>query len=240
MPAAETRTVVVVDSDPGWERVGLAAARIARMHPKDVPRLPPEASPIVVNLAAAGTIEQLASWPASAGPPCGCVTVPGSDRMVMLRGVAVVSALRPADPIAVHVRRRRRSARVVAAGANAGALLALRRVLGADGIGVSLAWDALQAEDLCDLVHPHVVVLDLALPRGGHELVVRLGLRPNVPDLVLQPAGSDGRAFANAFERAHRRVVLPMRRDALAWLLDPHAARRAARSRSALLEAEPR
>jgi hypothetical protein len=116
------------------------------------------------------------------------------------------------------VRRRRRTARVVAAGGNAGALLALRRVLGADGIGVSLAWDALQAQDLCELVHPHVVVLDLGLPHGGHDLVVRLGVGRWVPDLVLLPAGDDARAFAAAFERARRRERLGLRREALAEL----------------------
>jgi hypothetical protein len=136
----------------------------------------------------------------------------------MLRGIAVARAFRPADPIAVHVRRRRRAARVVAAGGNAGALLGLRRVLGADGIGVSLAWDALQAQDLCELVHPHVVVLDLALPHGGHDLVVRLGIKRYVPDLVLLPAGDDGRAFAAAFERARRRERLALRREVVVEL----------------------
>jgi hypothetical protein len=88
-------------------------------------------------------------------------------------------------------------------------------------MGVSLAWDALQAQDLCDLVHPHVLVLDLGLPRGGHDLVVHVGLRRNVPDLVLLPRGDDARAFAQAFERARRRERIVRRRDALAALAAP-------------------
>jgi hypothetical protein len=219
MSGAEGRSIVIVDSDPGWERLPSSGGRIVRVHPKDVHRLDgTDAVPIIVNLAAAGVVDLLASWPRGASAPSGCVSVAGSEHVAMLRGIAVVRALRPADPIAVHVRRRRRAARVVAAGGNAGALLGLRRVLGADGIGVSLAWDALQAQDLCELVHPHVVVLDLGLPHGGHDLVVRLGLRRYVPDFVLLAAGDDGRAFAAAFERARRRERLVLRREVVAEL----------------------
>jgi hypothetical protein len=219
MSGGEGRSIVIVDSDAAWERLGSGGGRVVRVHPKDVQRLDgAEALPIIVNVAAAGAVELVASWPRGASPPAACVTIAGSEHVVMLRGIAVARAFRPADPIAVHVRRRRRAARVVAAGGNAGALLALRRVLGADGIGVSLAWDALQAQDLCDLVHPHVVVLDLGLPHGGHDLVVRLGLRRYVPDLVLLPAGDDARAFAAAFDRARRRERLALRREVVAEL----------------------
>jgi hypothetical protein len=219
MSGGEGRSIVIVDVDAAWERLGSSGGRVLRVHPKDVHRLDgAEPLPTVVNLAAAGVVDLLASWPRGARPPSACVTVTGSEHVVMLRGIAVVRALRPADPIAVHVRRRRRAARVVAAGGNAGALLGLRRVLGADGIGVSLAWDALQAQDLCELVHPHVVVLDLGLPHGGHDLVVRLGLLRYVPDLVLLPSGDDGRAFAASFDRARRRERLPLRREVVADL----------------------
>jgi hypothetical protein len=223
MAAENDHTVVIADGDAAWERLGVAGLRVVRVHPKDLHRLDVEEPAItIVNLAMPGVVELLSAWPRGTGrQPWACVTTPGSEHVVMLRGVAVMHALRPADPIAVHVRRRRRTARVVAAGDNAGALLQLRRVLGADGMGVSLAWDALQARDLCDLVHPHVVVLDLGLPRGGHDLVVHVGLRRNVPDLVLLPAGDDARAFADAFERARRRERVVLRREALAALAEP-------------------
>jgi len=222
MVTPDGHAVVIVDGDGAWERIGVAGIQVIRVHPKDLHRLEVEDSTTtIVNLAMPGVIELLGACPR--GPTSACITTPGSEHVVMLRGVVVMHALRPADPIAVHVRRRRRTARGVAAGENAGALLQLRRVLGADGMGVSLAWDALQAQDLCDLVHPHVVVLDLGLPRGGHDLVVHVGLRRNVPDLVLLPAGDDARAFGEAFERACRRERIALRREALAALAAPRA-----------------
>jgi hypothetical protein len=212
------RPLVVVDVDPAWERIVVGSHRLT-CHP---PRagLPLRADVrVLVNLAAPGALELVAAWPAGASAPLACVTAPGSEHAVLLRAVTVVSGLRPADPIATRVRRRRRGdARVVAAGSNARALLALRRVLAGDGIGVSLAWDAAQARDLCDLVHPHVLVIDLGLPHGGYDLVVALGLGRRVPDLVVVAAGADARAFAAAFERARRRARLPLRRDALGEL----------------------
>lgn len=223
MAAPDGHTVVMVDGDAAWERLGVAGLRVVRVHPRDLPGLELDgAASTVVNLAMPGVLELVGAWPRGPGrPPAACVSTAGSEHVVMLRGVAVVRALRPADPVAVHVRRRRRTARVVAAGENAGALLQLRRVLDADGMGVSLAWDALQAQDLCDLVQPHVLVVDLGLPRGGHDLVVHVGLRRSVPDLVLLPAGDDARAFAAAFERACRRERVVRRRDALAALAAP-------------------
>lgn len=219
MSGGEGRTIVIVDADAAWDRLAPSGGRVVRIHPKDAHRLDwGDTPPTLVNLAAAGVVELVAAWPRGVAPPQACVSVAGSEHVVVLRGIAVVRAFRPADPVAVHVRRRRRAARVVAAGGNAGALLALRRVLGADGIGVSLAWDALQAQDLCELVHPHVVVIDLGLPHGGHELVLRLGLRRWVPDLVVLPAGDDARGFAAAFERARRRERLALRREIVAEL----------------------
>jgi len=220
MSGEATGRVIVVDTDAAWDAI-VTSPRVRRLAPRDVRHVADEpADAVLVNLAAPGALEALAAWPRRHVPhPSGCVTVPGRDELVTLRGVAVVAALRPADPIAVHVRRRRRRARVVAAGGSAGALLALRRVLAADGMGVSIAWDAQQACDLFDLVHPHVVVLDLAVARGGHDLVLGLGRRQYPPDLVLVPAPGDARAFAAAFERLRRRERLPSRRDAVSALV---------------------
>lgn len=221
MISERERPIVVVDVDPTWERIVVGSHRVA-CHPPRAGQALRDDVHMVVNLAAPGGLDLIATWPAGARPPFACVTVPSSEHVVLLRAVGLVGGLRPADPIATRVRRRRRGdARVVAAGANARALLALRRVLAGDGIGVSLAWDAAQARDLCDLVHPHVVVVDLGLPHGGHDLVVALGLRRRVPDLVLVAAGGDARAFAAAFERARRRERLSPRREALAELFAP-------------------
>jgi DNA-binding response OmpR family regulator len=107
----------------------------------------------------------------------------------------------------------------VAAGREARTLIALRRTLAADGVGVSLAWDAVQLRDLCELVHPQLVVVDLGLPRSAHEAILALGLRRHVPDLVLASDGDDARAFAAAFERLARRERLPRRHEGLGLLL---------------------
>ncbi|HXJ35684.1 MAG TPA: hypothetical protein VMS22_16750 [Candidatus Eisenbacteria bacterium] len=223
---AGERTVLVLDTDSAWERIGLASHRVACVPPSEAARVDAhDAAAVVANLSAPCVLDAIARWPARAAPPlAACVTVPGAEQVVSLRGVAVVAALRPADPIAALVRRRqRRSPRVVAAGPSPGALLGLRRVLANDGAGVSLAWDAVQARDLCDLVHPHVVVLDLTLPRGAHDLVVSLGLERWVPDLVLVPGRNDAFAFAVAFVHEQRRSRLPSRADALAALVAPAA-----------------
>src|SRR5262249_47029245 len=125
MSGADRCTVVIVDGDAAWERLGVVGCRLLRIHPKDVARLEVEdPAATIVTLAAPGAVEVLAAWRRGNGiPPSACISVAGSEHVVWLRGVTVVRALRPADPIAVHVRRRRRAARVVAAGGNAGALL---------------------------------------------------------------------------------------------------------------------
>jgi len=220
--SAESRQITVVDADPAWERLVLAPHRLVRVSPCDAGRIDgADDGALLVNLAAPHALDVLATWPARRrGLAWACVTTPDSEYLVRLGGVAVVTALRPADPVAACVRRRsRRRVRIVATGPNPGALLALRRVLTADGIGVSLAWDAVQARDLCELVHPHAVVVDLGVPRGGHELVVWLGLRRAVPDLVLVPGGNDTARFAAAFAGARRHARLPLRREVTAALV---------------------
>jgi len=215
---------VVLDTDPAWEHISLADHRVLCVPPSEATRIDThDACAVLVNLSAPCALAAISRWPTHAALPLSaCVSVPGSTHVAPLRGVSVVSALRPADPIATHVRRRqRRCPRVVAAGPSPGALLALRRVLANDGAGVSLGWDGVQARDLCDLVHPHVVVLDLGLPRGGHDVVVSLGLQRWVPDLVLVPGRNDAFAFAVAFVHAQRRARLPLRRDVLASLVAP-------------------
>jgi len=219
MAGDDDGAIVIVDADPAWDRLLLAAHRIVRVVPRDASDLgAATCDAVLVNLASPGALEAVERWPRHGARAIGCVTVAGSEQVALLRGVAVVPGLRPAEPIAVHLRGRRR-VRAVAASGNARALLALRRVLGAQGVGVSLAWDALQARDLCELVHPTVMVVDLALPRDAHELVVALALRRHVPDLVVVPGLGDPAGFARAFERMARRVQLPSRREALVALL---------------------
>jgi CheY-like chemotaxis protein len=215
-------TLVVVDSDPAWDRVVMTSHRVIHVDPAHPEPLEPvDVAVAVVNLAAPGGLEVLHGLARAPIPVWGCLTVAGSEHAIPLRSVAITTSLRPAERVRSLVRRRhRRRARIVAGGRDAPALLALRRLLAADGLGTSLAWDALQTWDLCDLVQPHMVVLDLGLPRTGHDIVARLGLRRHAPDLVLVPHGDDARAFEAAFARARRRERLPRRHEALATMLN--------------------
>jgi hypothetical protein len=214
-------TLVVVDSDPTWERVVMTAHRVVHIDPSHPEPLGPvDVAAVVVNLAAPGGLDVLHGLSRAPIPVWACLTIKGAEHAIPLRAVAITTSLRPAERVRSLVRRRhRRRARVVAGGRDAPALLALRRLLAADGLGASLAWDASQTWDLCDLVHPEMVVLDLGLPRGGHDVVARLGLRPRPPDLVLVPDGDDARAFEAAFAKARRRERLPRRHEALTGML---------------------
>ena len=219
--ASSAHTLVVVDSDPTWERVIMASHRIVHVDPAHPEPLGPvDVAAAVVNLAAPGGLDVLHGLSRAPIPVWGCLTIAGAEHAIPLRAVAITTSLRPAERVRSLVRRRhRRRSRIVAGGRDAPALLALRRLLAADGLGASLAWDALQTWDLCELVHPQMVVLDLGLPRGGHDIVARLGLRRSPPDLVLVPHGDDARAFEAAFARARRRERLPRRHEALTGML---------------------
>jgi hypothetical protein len=214
-------TLVVVDADPTWDRVVMPSHRVVHVDPAHPEPLGPvDVAAAVVNLAAPGGLDVLHGLARAPIPVWGCLTVAGAEHAIPLRSVAITTSLRPAERVRSLVRRRhRRRARVVAGGRDAPALLALRRLLAADGLGTSLAWDALQTWDLCELVHPHMVVLDLGLPRAGHDIVARLGLRRQAPNLVLVPHGDDARAFEAAFARARRRERLPRRHEALSVML---------------------
>ena len=221
MATNDTNVLIVVDSDASWERVVMPGHRLVHVDPsRPQPIGPVDLAGVVVNLGAPGGLDVLHGLSRAPVPVWACLTVDGADQAIPLRTVATTTSLRPAERVRALVRRRhRRRARVVAGGRDVPALLAIRRLLAADGLGVSLAWDAHQTWDLCELVHPQMVVLDLGLPRGGHDVVARLGLRQHAPDLVLVPGGDDARAFEAAFARARRRERLPRRHEALAAML---------------------
>lgn len=67
-----------------------------------------------------------------------------------------------------------------------GLRLALRRAFQSSGYHVEMAGDAYIALDRIGEVHPHVVILDLMLPRGsGIELCRRIRRRPGGQDLAI-------------------------------------------------------
>jgi len=213
-------TVIVADVDRSWERTVLGSHRVVSVPPAELRQANlDDVVAVVVNLAAPGGVGLLRN-PVRPVPMWACVSGEGSEQMVALRDVAIVPALRPIDPVAALVRlQRRRRLRVVAAGREARALIALRHALASDGFGVSLAWDGIQLREVCELVHPQLVVVDLGLPRNGHEAIVTLGLRRHVPDLVLAPEGDDAKAFGAAFGRVARRERLARRHEGLGVLL---------------------
>jgi len=215
------RILIVVDADPSWERVVMAAHRVVHVDAScPEPIGPMDLAGVVVNLAAPGSLDVLHGLARAPVPVWACLTEPGAEHAIPLRTVATTTSLRPAERVRSLVRRRsRRRSRIVAGGRDPAALLAIRRLLTTDGLGVSLGWDAHQTWDLCELVRPQIVVLDLGIPRGGHDVVARLGTRGVPPDLVLVPTGDDARGFEAAFARARRRERLPRRHEALATML---------------------
>ncbi len=60
------------------------------------------------------------------------------------------------------------------------------------GMSVSIAWDLKQATELMEIVRPHMVVLDLALPgRGAAALVAELARLESPPVLVVMPGTTE-------------------------------------------------
>jgi CheY-like chemotaxis protein len=66
------------------------------------------------------------------------------------------------------------------------ALISLRQALARQGLSVSMAWNAKQADDLLGMVKPQLAVVDLDLPqRDGYGIVARLAGMSPVPTMVL-------------------------------------------------------
>ncbi|HJQ85220.1 MAG TPA: hypothetical protein VKA21_14140 [Candidatus Binatia bacterium] len=144
-------------------------------------------SRVVVNLAAAGAFAAMTAARAAGCevPFWGCLARPGEPLVVPLGPIEPTPA--PLDPERVRAAVAARAGRrILTAGADADRLIALRQRLAKDGMSVSIAWDAKQADGLLDMLTPDVAVIDLGLPpRGGQALVVRLGALDPPPLVVL-------------------------------------------------------
>ncbi|MCW5890520.1 MAG: hypothetical protein KIT14_08205 [bacterium] len=210
--AAPDGPIVLLDADPAvWPAddgvVALAAggdiaARVAAAAP----------GRILVNLCGPGTLAAMAALRAAgvSAPMLGCLVEPGSDDVLLLGRVE--PAARPPDPdalLALLAPVAARGGRVLAAGTDANALISLRQALTRAGMSVSIGWDAKQAADLVEIVHPHFLVVDLALPpRGACGLVAQLAAPENTPMAVLIPGSADpAPSFAAAL--AERRTTTP-------------------------------
>ena len=122
-------------------------------------------------------------------PLWGAIIAPGGERGLSLGPIEVVT--RPIDPDLVRSQCATiapKNARMLAVGSDSGTFIALRQGLMKAGMSVSIAWDLKQATELLEIVRPHMVVLDLALPsRGAAALVADLARLETPPVLVLLP-----------------------------------------------------
>ena len=211
--------VVVVDDDPAWAAAAGEGLQVTVM-PAGGAMLESlgATSPtcVVVNLAARGALAALATLreAGSSARVWGCLATPATGRALPLGLVEPVA--RPVDPDAVLATFRRhaaRGARVLAAGADADALISLRQALVREGMSVAMAWDGARAVELLGAQRPEMVVIDLALPgRVGYALVARLAACDPPPVLALIPGDDDApAAFAAALaEEAPAARMLPL------------------------------
>jgi CheY-like chemotaxis protein len=178
---------------------------------------------VVVNLAASGAMRALVAARALGIRTrlCGYLAKPGCDDTLPLG--AVEPAERPVAPdaiVAALTPRMPAKARVVTVGADVDAMLSLRQALGRQGASVSLAWDAKQATDLLDMVHPHVVVIDLEMARDACIVVARLAASQPAPIVVLiEGAASAGVELATVLGNPEIAAQLVRRKDLLRAVL---------------------
>jgi DNA-binding NtrC family response regulator len=93
--------------------------------------------------------------------------------------------------------------------------MSLRQALTRQGISVSMAWDAKQTADLLAVVRPHVVVIDLELPRwDGYAAVAGLAAATPAPHALIVGGGPQApNAFAATLRDAtHASRAVPLER----------------------------
>ena len=193
---ADTRVVAVLDTTPEWPTVGGVDVQVVPPGDGVVARLGEiAAGRCIVNLAAPGAIASAASIRVAgvAVPLWGAIVVATGERGLSLGLIEIVT--RPIDPDLVRSQCATiapKNARILAIGSDSSTFIALRQGLMKAGMSVSIAWDLKQATELMEIVHPHMVVLDLALPgRGAAALVSELARLETPPVLVLLPGSPE-------------------------------------------------
>jgi hypothetical protein len=157
------------------------------------------AARVVVNLASAGGLDALRELRDGgfAGPVWGCLAPPDADVVAPLGLIETTPrTLETEAVLAILARHAARGARLLAIGAPANSVLSLRQAVTREGISMSIAWDAKQAQDLLAMVRPDVVIVDLAqAAHAGHRIVARLASLDPPPVTILLPSeGSDASA----------------------------------------------
>jgi hypothetical protein len=193
----DTRAVAILDTITAWPAVGGVEVHVIAPAEDGVVARFGEVAPgrCIVNLAAAGAIAAAASIREAgvAVPLWGAVVEPKGERGLSLGKIEVLT--RPIDPDLVRSQIATiapKNARLLAIGSDSSTFIALRQGLMKAGMSVSIAWDLKQATELLEIVRPHIVVLDLALPgRGAAALVAGLARVETPPVLVLLPGAPD-------------------------------------------------
>jgi hypothetical protein len=221
--SAERSLLVVLDAGKAFTASSPPDARVEILVPgPDLSeRLAPLApTRVLVNLAAPGGLEAIATL-RHAGFPArlwGCLAPPGRETVLLLGMVETLG--RDLDPEQVLARLKgyaRRGTRILSIGTSSGSLLSLRQALTRAGMSVAIGWDAKQATDLLAMVRPEVVIVDLALPRGGGPgIVIELAALEPRPLIMLVPsaAGDASTAFAAALaerEPSRSAALQPLR-----------------------------
>jgi ActR/RegA family two-component response regulator len=228
VPPAESAVdlVAVLDDEGAWSGVTIEQRQTMILAPDEagVAQLA-SARPghVVVNLAASGAMKTLVAGRALGARTrlCGYLAKAGSDGALPIG--AVEPAVRPLAPdaiVATLTPRMPVRARVVTVGADVDAMLSLRQALGRQGASVSLAWDAKQATDLLDMVHPHVVVIDLEMARDACIVLARLAASQPMPIVVLiEGPASSGAELATVLGNPEVASQLVSRKDLLGAVL---------------------
>jgi len=213
--------VAVIDASRVWENAEGEEHRVVVISPDDdVAARLTELSPkrVVVNLASARALDAAMALRA-AGLSMrlwGCLADPARGRVLPIGMIDV--AARPLDPDAVVASLgayTTRGGRVMTIGDDVDAFVSLRQALARQGLSVSMAWNAKQADELLPMVRPAAVVVDMALPpRDGAGIVAQLGACDPMPVTLLMPSGRDqALAFLAALNDAtHAERVLPLER----------------------------
>jgi len=190
--------VVVLDHDTSWPTVSSRRVDMEVIPPTSdvVERIATLApSGIVANLAAPGALEVMLALREAgcASDFWGCLAAPGEEEAVPVGMVEPARAPLDVDVVLEWVRGfASRGTRILAAGDNVNAFISLRAALVRAGMSVATAWDSRQAVDLLTMVRPQIVVLDLALPPHGAQVVLaQLAALEPLPATFLVTSGGD-------------------------------------------------
>jgi hypothetical protein len=205
MTPRDARVIAVLDTTPTWPATAGAAVHVLTPGDDVVGRIGElGAGRCLVNLAAPGALGAAAALRTAgvALPLWGTIVVANGERGLALGQIEVLT--RPIDPDLVRsqcVTVAPKNARILAIGSDSSTFIPLRQGLIKAGMSVSIAWDLKQATELMEIVRPHMIVLDLALPaRGAAALVVDLARLETPPVLAVLPGSPEQlTTFSGAF-----------------------------------------